>query len=214
MQMTGLKATDAGRSRSIRASFALEYATVGWMVVEITAAIWAGLAAHNLSLLAFGADSVIELASAGVLIWRLSIELRRGEAFSESAERLASRISGALLLLLGVYVTASAAWGLWSHQRADSSSLGLVITALAIPIMFVLGRAKLRMATALGSSALRADAVESIACLYLAGVVFLGLAAERLWAAWWIDDVTSLAVVGLVVREGLEALRGDEAADD
>jgi hypothetical protein len=37
---------------------------------------------------------VIELASAGVLMWRLSIELRHGRLFSEHAERVASRMGG------------------------------------------------------------------------------------------------------------------------
>jgi hypothetical protein len=54
-------------------------------------------------LLAFGLDSVIELASAGVLMWRLSVELRHGQKFSEAAERLASRIGGGLLFALAAY---------------------------------------------------------------------------------------------------------------
>jgi hypothetical protein len=47
------------------------------MVVEGVVAIGVGMAASSLTLLAFGLDSVIELASAGVLIWRLRVELRQ-----------------------------------------------------------------------------------------------------------------------------------------
>jgi uncharacterized membrane protein YidH (DUF202 family) len=61
-------------------------------------------------LIAFGLDSVIELASAGVLMWRLLVELRHGQKFSERAERIASRIGGALLFLLAIYITAAAIW--------------------------------------------------------------------------------------------------------
>ena len=50
----------------------LVWLTVGWMVVEAVVAIASGVAAGSLVLLAFGLDSVIELASAGVLIWRLA----------------------------------------------------------------------------------------------------------------------------------------------
>jgi hypothetical protein len=46
------------------------------MVVEGVVALGAGLAAASLTLMAFGLDSAIELASAGVLIWRLNVELR------------------------------------------------------------------------------------------------------------------------------------------
>src|SRR5215472_3393747 len=43
------------------------------MVVEAGVAIGAGIAARSITLLAFGIDGVIELASAGVLIWRILI---------------------------------------------------------------------------------------------------------------------------------------------
>jgi hypothetical protein len=42
-------------------------------------------------------DSVIELASSGVLLWRLNVELRWGMEFPETVERRPSRIGGALL---------------------------------------------------------------------------------------------------------------------
>jgi hypothetical protein len=75
-------------SRALR----LEWLTLGWMAIEAAVAIGSGIAAHSLTLIAFGADSVIELASAGVLIWRLTAESRHGEAFIEAIERRAARI--------------------------------------------------------------------------------------------------------------------------
>jgi hypothetical protein len=85
----------------IREAFRLEWLTIGWMTIEAVIAIAAGVTAGSLVLLAFGLDSVIELASAGVLMWRLSVELRYGQKFSERAERVAGRISGGLLFVLG-----------------------------------------------------------------------------------------------------------------
>jgi hypothetical protein len=73
------------------------------MVIESAVAIGAGIATESLSLTAFGADSVIELLSAAVLIWRMNVELKRGEAFSEAAERRASQIGGAMLFVLAAY---------------------------------------------------------------------------------------------------------------
>jgi len=78
------------------------------MTVEAVVAIAAGVTAGSLVLIAFGLDSVIELASAGVLMWRLSVELRHGQAFSERAERIASRIGGALLFALAFVAKARA----------------------------------------------------------------------------------------------------------
>src|ERR1700682_3223745 len=81
----------------IQQAFRLEWLTLGWMAIEALVAIGAGVIAGSLTLTAFGLDSVIELMSAGVLIWRLRDELQRGEEFSEHSERVASRIGGALL---------------------------------------------------------------------------------------------------------------------
>ena len=85
---------DTERDALIREAFRLEWFTIAWMTVEAVVAVACGIAANSLSLTAFGIDSLIELASAGVLIWRLSVELKHGRAFSESAERTASRIAG------------------------------------------------------------------------------------------------------------------------
>ena len=85
------------REALIREAFKLEWLTIGWMSVEAIVALASGLAAGSLVLVAFGLDSVIELASAGALVWRLTVELRRGQAFSVNAERLASQIAGGLL---------------------------------------------------------------------------------------------------------------------
>ena len=154
--------------------------TLEWMSVEAAVALWSGIAAQSLTLVAFGFDSVIELASAGVLIWRLTVEIKRGEKFSEFAERRAGHIAGALLFALAVYVVAGAAWGLRQHQGAEFSLPGLLVAVIAIPTMVILSRAKIRVAERLGSRALRADAVEAITCGYLSAVVIGGSKALRL----------------------------------
>jgi divalent metal cation (Fe/Co/Zn/Cd) transporter len=160
--------------------------------------------------LAFGIDSVIELASAAVLIWRLAVELRQGQAFSEEAEHMAGRIAAGLLFALALYVVASAIWKLWTHEGQEFSVVGLAITAAAIPIMYLLAQRKIAVAAKLGSRAMRADAVESIACAWLAAVVVIGLLVQLVSGAWWVDSVASLAIVGYLVKEGREAWRGEE----
>lgn len=197
----------------VRSAFRWEYLTIAWMLVETFVAGWAGVQARSLTLIAFGADSLIELASAGVLVWRLTIEIKQGQAFSERAEKTASRIAGALLFTLAFYVVVSAGYGLWHREQAEFSGLGLAITVLAIPIMYVISRRKLGLAEALASRSLRADAAEAITCGYLSVVVVIGLVAQLLFRAWWIDPVTSLVIVVFVVREGREAWVGDPCCD-
>jgi divalent metal cation (Fe/Co/Zn/Cd) transporter len=188
----------------------LEWLTAGWMLIEAAVAIGAGAAAHSLTLIAFGADSVIELLSAGVLLWRLNAELRQGAAFSKATEKQAARAGALLLIALSVYVVASAAGALWSGTGQAFSAPGLVLALLAIPIMVVLAKAKGRIADAIGSAALRADAAESVACLYLSGVVVIGLLAQWALGAWWVDGVSALALTPFLIREAREAWEGED----
>ncbi len=156
MNVVGQSKIAAGdRAVLIRDAFRVEYITIAWMAIEAAVAIASAIEADSLTLLAFGIDSLIELASAGLLVWRLSVELRRGQTFAESAERRAARIGGALLFALAIYVIAGAGWKLWTQQGAEFSLPGFVLCVLAIPIMYFLSRRKLRLAEALGSRALR-----------------------------------------------------------
>lgn len=189
----------------IREAFRLEWLTIGWMSVEAVVAIGAGVTAGSLVLLAFGLDSVIELASAGVLMWRLSIELRHGERFSERAEHIASRVGGALLFVLAAYVTAAATWHLLRGTGEVFSWPGIVVAVIAIPAMRYLAHQKIAIAEKIGSSALRADAMEAVTCGWLSFVVVISLALQWLLGAWWIDGIGSLAIVWFLVKEGRQA---------
>jgi divalent metal cation (Fe/Co/Zn/Cd) transporter len=60
---------------------------------------------------------------------------------------------------------------------------------------------------------MRADAVESITCGWLSLVVVIGLIADFLLGAWWMDAVTSLAIVWFVVKEGREARNAADSGD-
>jgi divalent metal cation (Fe/Co/Zn/Cd) transporter len=107
-----------------------------------------------------------------------------------------------LLFALAAYVVAAAGWSLWRGGGQAFSWPGLTIALLSIPIMVVLARRKLALADQLGSAALRADAAESVACLWLSLVVVVGLFAQLAFGGWWIDGVTSLAIVWFLVKEG------------
>jgi len=128
-----------------------------------------------------------------------------------SARQAAS--AGALLFALAAYIVVAAGWRLWTRQGADFSWPGLLVSLAAIPIMWLLSRQKLQIAEALGSRALRTDAVESITCGWLSFVVLIGLLAQLALGAWWVDTATSLVIVWLLVKEGREAWQGEETDD-
>ena len=204
----------ADRAAGLRHALALEYATIAWMIVEAGVSIYAGIAARSVSMTAFGLDSVVEIMSAGALLWRLRWEAGHECADDEDEhhhariELATSRVVAVLLGVLCVYVVAQAAVKLLHGESEGFSALGLLVTALAIPIMIGLSASKRRLADRLGSGALRADAAQGVACWYLAVVVIVGMLAQRLLGLWWIDGVASLAIVFFLAREAREAWEG------
>jgi divalent metal cation (Fe/Co/Zn/Cd) transporter len=87
--------------------------------------------------------------------------------FFERAERTASKIGGGLLFVLAAYIIARAVWNLWTRHGEVFSIPGLIVAILAFPIMTLLARRKITIATQLDSRAMRADAAESITCGWL-----------------------------------------------
>jgi divalent metal cation (Fe/Co/Zn/Cd) transporter len=206
-----MQATFASRPVLLRQAILLAGASIAWMLVEGGVAVGAGLAAGSVALLGFGIDSFIELASAVMVGWRL-LEERRGASAErvERVERVTSRAAGALLLALAACILVEAGRRLLGYgSRAEGSVVGIAITILALIVMPVLGRMKLRTAAALGSGALRADSYETVACAWLALATVLGLALNAAFGWWWADPVAALVLAPLVVREGLEAWRGE-----
>jgi divalent metal cation (Fe/Co/Zn/Cd) transporter len=207
-------AAEESRGALVRYALLLEWITIAWMVIEAGVALGSGIVAHSLTLSAFGMDSLIELVSAGVLLWRLMLELRHGAAFDERIERRAGRLGGALLFSLTMYIVIGAAWNLWTRRAAEWSLSGLVIAVCALPIMTVLAREKLKVAGTLASRSLRTDAIESVTCGWLSLVVVIGVLANRVVGAWWIDAVTALGIAGFVLKEAREAWNHDPCCHD
>ncbi len=176
------------RAADLRQALLLTDITLVWMTFEGAVSLVLGRASHSLLLEAFGIDSIVELFSAGVLLWRLRVEASAwaDEAVIESAERRASRLAGYTLYILAVYVVLSSAYGLFlAHRVTDTheSAWGILIGLIAKIGMPILAGFKLKVAARLSSRALRADAMEAITCGYLSIVSMVGLAATRLLGA-------------------------------
>ena len=197
------------RAAALRAGVRVEQVTVGWMAVEAAASIGAGLVARSVLLTAFGIDSIIELVSGGVLLWRLLTEARGGSLERvERAENRAAWITGISLSLLCLYVLAGAAAALLTRTEPDRSVVGIVVALAAVAGMPVLARRKRAIAARIDSPALRGDAACSITCAYMAGTLLIGLLATSAFGWWWADSVAALGLLYWLGREAREALAG------
>jgi divalent metal cation (Fe/Co/Zn/Cd) transporter len=177
--------------------------TIGWMSVEAAVSLWAAWRGRSPALLAFGGDSAIELVSAAVVLWRF-----RRHIVDERAEQWASQITGVLLFVLALFIVATSAMTLLGYSEPALSYAGIAILLAAAIIMPWLAREKRRLSSATGSTALRADAAESMLCAYLSLIALIGLAAHAIFGIAWADPVAALAITPLVVWEGRAAVRG------
>jgi divalent metal cation (Fe/Co/Zn/Cd) transporter len=220
IQERSLETADAprvrARSNDVRLALLLTYITLGWMTIEGAASLLLGWASKSLLLEAFGIDSIIELFSASVLLWRLRIEAsgRADEARVEAVEHRASRLVGYTLYFLVAYVVFNSAYGIFiAHRVTDTheSAWGILIGLVAKIGMPILAGYKLKVAARLNSRALRADAIEAIVCGYLSIVLMVGLAATRILGWWWLDSVAALALIPFLIKEARAAIEGEEA---
>lgn len=183
-----------------------EYFTVGWNVFEGIVAIAAGWVARSIALIGFGLDSYIEVASGLILIWRLRKHDFADEEEEEAAERKAIFFVGVTFFLLAVYVSYESGKKLLLHEHPDESIVGIVLAIVSLVVMPVLAFYKKKIATKINSRALRADAMETLACSYLSLTLVLGLGLNALFGWWWADPVAALAMVYFLIREGWEAI--------
>lgn len=143
-----------------------------------------------------------------MLLWRL-----RSSEVDEARERLALRLVGGCFLILAAYVAVDAGLSLFRHEPPEASLAGIVLAAVSLVVMPLLARAKRRVAARLGSVALAADSRQTDLCAYLSAILLGGLALNAVLGWWWADPVAALIMVPIIIREGLQALRGEVCAD-
>ena len=180
-----------------------------WNLAEALVAFWAGASAGSVVLIAFGADSVIELFAGGVLVWRLAREQHGDD--DEGAEAIARRLVGCTFFVLALYVAVHSVASLvgWL-PRPQPSLVGVGIAVASASVMSVLYVAKMRVAVRMQSRSLRAEAIESLFCDLQDLAVLIGLGFNIWLGWWWADPVASLALIPFFIKEGLENVSGHE----
>jgi divalent metal cation (Fe/Co/Zn/Cd) transporter len=194
------------REQAVGRGVRLEWFTIGYNALEGVIALVAGWMAGSIALIGFGFDSAIEVTSGAAVLWRL-----RGDEGAQGPERretAALRIVGVTFLMLAGYVSYEAAGSLLVGEPAEHSLAGILLAVASLIVMPILARAKRRVAGQIGSTALTADATQTEFCTYLSAILLAGLGLNALFGWWWADPVAALAMVPIIGREAVEALRG------
>jgi divalent metal cation (Fe/Co/Zn/Cd) transporter len=194
------------RERLVRYAQLLAWSSLVWMTAEGVIAVAAGITAGSIALIGFGLDSAIEGMASVVIIWRFW----GTRALSESAERRAQKLVAVQFFILAPYVAFESVRALATGHEAETSWVGIGLTAASAVLMPVFAVAKRRVGAELGSAATAAEGTQNMLCAYLSLAVLAGLVANTLFGAWWLDPLAGLFIAYVAVREGRETWGGDE----
>ena len=196
------------REQLIRRAKLLSWLSIGWMTVEASVAIAAAVLAGSVALLAFGGDSLIEMASAGTILWLYS-----ASANPHERERRAQQLIAACFAALAFYVASDALRTLAARSHPAVSWLGAGVSLGAVIFMPQLARTKRRLAEQLGSIATAGDATQSWLCVAGAGAVLLSIIANTAAGWWWLDPIVGLVIGVIAAREAHRTWNGRGCTD-
>jgi divalent metal cation (Fe/Co/Zn/Cd) transporter len=193
------------RERRVRHALLLSAVSVVWSGAVGSVAVYVALVSGALTLLGFGFDAVIDAVASVTLIWRFAVESAQPERAAR-VERTAERVIGLVLIVLSVYLVASAVRALAAQSHPEGSIAGVALLLASVVVLPALAVAKYRVAAALGSGALRADSVLTGVAALLAAIGLVSLAASSTLGLWWADAAAALVVAMILVREGWASL--------
>ena len=185
----------------------LEYFTIAWNSLEGLVAVVAGAIAGSISLIGFGIDSFIEVTSGATLLWRMSVDANQHTR--ERNERLSIRVVGVCFIALAVYVACESVFDLIARKTPEHSVPGILLACVSLVVMPILSRAKKRVASELGSTAMKADAKQTDFCVYLSGILLTGLLLNAALGWWWADPLAGLVITPIIANEGVQAVKGE-----
>ena len=198
---------DGGWHHTARQARWLAWASLAWMSAEGGIGLWQGMTAGSVALTGWALGSAVEALASVTVVWRFT----GSRALSQTAERRAQRLVAVSFWLLAPYVAAASVHDLVTGHHPEATAAGMALTAVALLVMPLLGRAKHKLAGRLGSAATAGEGTQNYLCAAQAAAVLLALAVTAAWpAAWWLDPAIGLGIAAVAVREGIQSWRDDD----
>jgi divalent metal cation (Fe/Co/Zn/Cd) transporter len=201
----------ASRQSVVRHGIRLQYFTIIYNCLEGCISLLAGLFAGSVSLIGFGFDSLIEVTSGAIVLWRL----RRDDQLARRAshDQRTLRMIGWCFIALTIYILFDSGTSLIRREAPERSIPGIILAAVSIVVMPLLAAAKRRVARKIGSAAVKADSRQTDFCTYLSAVLLCGLGLNALFGWWWADPVAALIMTPIIAKEGIQGLKGKQCCD-
>jgi divalent metal cation (Fe/Co/Zn/Cd) transporter len=189
----------------------LSFLTIFYNVLEGLISIYFGIEEESLSLLGFGLDSFVEVASASIVLLKLQND---NPNQTLARERRATFWIGVLFLLLASSIMGSSGYKLWTRGAPETTVPGIVISLISLSFMFYLYRAKLSVGFKLDSATIMADARCSLACIKLSFILLVGSLLFFFFPTlWWVDSVAATALSLFIFLEGFDLVSHSRRED-
>ncbi|MGH3634498.1 cation transporter [Mycobacterium sp.] len=177
------------------------------MLIEGVVGLWQGVAAGSIALTGWALGSAPEGLASAMVVWRFT----GSRTVSETAERRAQVGVAMSFWLTAPYIAAESVRHLTDEHHAETSLIGIGLTAIALVLMPALGRAKHLLAVRLGSAATAGEGTQNYLCGAQAAAVLVGLAVTASWPeGWWLDPAVGLVIAALAVWQGIRSWRGQD----
>ena len=178
--------------------------TIVCSIAEGLVSTYFGYVDESLTLLGFGADSLIEMIS-GLGIAHMIMRIQRqSDRDRNNFERTALQITGYAFYVLVFGLTASSMYNLWTGHRPTTTMAGVVIAVVSIAVMWALIYGKTKVGSELKSDAIVADAQCTRVCIYMSVVLLAASGIYELTRVAYVDSIGTLGLAWLSMKEGRE----------
>ena len=154
----------------------------------------------SLALAGLALTALLDSSASVVLVWRFRTE-RRDPVAAEQLERRAQAWVALTMLVIALYVGVQSIRALIDGSDPEASVFGVILATASLLVLPWLGWLKLRVASRLGSQALRGDGILTAASAALAAVALAALLANSALAWWWADAAAALLIATALAIE-------------
>ncbi|MGA9490508.1 MAG: cation transporter [Mycobacterium sp.] len=185
----------------------MAWVSMAAMLSEGVVGLWQGLSVGSIALTGWALGSLPEALASAMVAWRFS----GTRMTSPTAERRAERGVALSFWLTAPYIAAESVHHLLDKQYAETSLIGIVLTAASLLLMPTLGHAKHVLAHRLGSAATEGEGTQNYLCGAQAAAVLVGLGVLAFWpGCWWFDPAIGLGIAAVAIWQGVKSWRGED----
>jgi divalent metal cation (Fe/Co/Zn/Cd) transporter len=196
---------EAGWERDARWARRLAWVSLGVVLIEGVIGLWQGLAVGSVALTGWALGGGAEALASAMVVWRFS----GSRMLSHTAEERAQRGVAVSFWLTAPYIAVESIRDLTGGHHAETSVIGIGLTAVGLTLMPVLGWANHQLGARLDSGATEGEGTQNYLCAAQAAGVLIGLVLTALWSdGWWFDPAIGLAIAGIAVWEGIWSWHG------